>query len=181
MTRHIPAALRVLALAALLAALTWTLRTAAQPAERVEAIARVTVAEEGFALTDGHAAIAHLLVRRAARLGLTPRRMAHAYSGRHFQADRTDARRWIADLRLDAHRPRGWPRGTSWARHRPQWLAVVEHVRAVLRGEVADPCPSAMHWGAPSLDRTEVGWVRVECGDALNHFWRIPRRGSDGA
>ena len=191
---HLPGALRVLTLAAILALYAWALRAGAQiplhpaPAHpaHVEALARICVAEAGWDTATGDcAAIVALLARRAERLGLRPITMARAYSSRHFDARRTDARRWIADLGLRAHEPRGWPSALDWqGRYRPAWLATVAHVEALLRagGDVAAPCAGlADHWGAPhgaDLRRAlRAGWQRLDCGPTRNAFWRVPRRG----
>ena len=156
----------------------------AHPADRPELVRRlaaVCVAEAGWSTDTGDcAAIVSLLMRRADRLGLRPRVMVRAYSSRHFDRERTDRRRWIAHLALDGSRPRGWPRQLAWERYRPRWLATVEHVRAVLRGEVADPCGGeADHWGGPMDDHRarRAGWTRVECSaPTRNRFWRVPGR-----
>lgn len=174
----------VLAFAALYALAWCTIRWApvahASADERtIEALARVCTAEGGWrtAETGDCAAIAYLLRRRARRLGTTTLRMARRYSSRHFDTTRTDRRAWIAGLTLAARRPRGWPRALPWARYRPRWLAIVEHVRAITDGHVPDPCPAgqAMHWGCEADDvrAHRAGWTRLDCGPTRNHFWAL--------
>lgn len=175
----------VLTLAPALLALAYaaTLRTAAaQPAPvdeaLVEALARVAVAESGWDPATGDAsAIARVLIRRAARRDLPPLVLVRAYCDLHFDRSRRDPRRWIADLELDAHRPRGWPAGLAWSRYRPLWLAMLEHIRGVLRGEVADPCGGrGDHFGSHLDDwrARRAGWTRVDCGGVTRtHVWAI--------
>lgn len=157
---------------------------APRPAD-AEACARVAVGEAGWDPSTGDAAaITNVLRRRAERRGTSIARMARLYSSGHF--DRTRARRrWIAGLTLAASRPLGWPVQLAWrGDYRARWLAMVEHVRAVLRGDLPDPCGGeADHWGArsealPDIHRARAaGWDELDCGDTANAFWRVPRRG----
>lgn len=154
------------------------------PPERVEAFARICVAEAGFDLATGDcAAISFTLLSRAARLDIRPRTLARSYAARTFDEGRTDARRWLTDLELDAHRPEGWPRGLDWdGDYRARWLTVIGHVHALLRGFVPDPCGGhADHWGmrtGPDLERAlRAGWRRLDCGPTRNAFWST-RRGA---
>jgi len=144
-----------------------------------EACARVSVGEAGWDPATGDAAaITNVLRRRAERRGVSISRMARLYSTGHFDGARS-RRRWIAGLTLAASRPSGWPAQLAWrGDYRARWLAMVEHVRSVLRGEVPDPCPGADHWGGPMDDwRAErAGWARVECrSPTRNRFWRSGR------
>lgn len=151
------------------------------PAARVEALARICVAEAGWEPATGDcAAIAHVILRRARRLGLRPRTMARRYSRRHFDATRTDERRWIVGRELRGAEPAGWPAGLDWREYRARWLEMVEHVRELLAGSVSDPCGGeADHWGAPygvDLARARrAGWRRLDCGPTRNAFWSIDR------
>lgn len=180
--RHGPSALRVLALAALLAvyALVLSGRAGASSSPlAAEDCARIGIGEAGWDPATGDAAaITHLLQRRADRQGLSLRRMARLYSSSHFDEGRTH-RRWVVGLTTEARRPPGWPSGLPWrGGYRELWLRMLEHVRAVLRGEVPDPCPGADHWGGAMDDwRAErAGWERVDCSTPTrNHFWRVPR------
>jgi hypothetical protein len=131
-------------------------------------LARICVSEAGFETGSDCAAILAVLRDRTRVYG-TLRRAMRAYSPRVFDRTRTDARRWIAFLRGE-ERPEGWPRGTRWVPAR--WFAVVEHARLLLASD-AYPCNAAPHhWGAPWLDRSGWGWIRLEC-KTKNVFWRI--------
>lgn len=173
---------RLLALAALLALyaaiLAGRIEAQARPTTNV-ALARVCVAEAGWDVTSGDcAAIVHLLERRADAQGIPVRRMAELYASRHFDPERTDRRRWIVGLTIEARRPAGWPSGVPWRAFRPAWLSTIAHVDAVRRGDVADPCPGADHWGGPMDDHRAIhaGWERVECAaETRNRFWLVPR------
>ena len=158
----------------------------AEPSDAlVEALARVCAAEAGWDTSTGDcAAIVPLLERRASLLGVDTLTMTRRYANAHFDRRRTDARRWTAYLELAAREPRGWPRDLDWNRFRDRWLAIVEHVRAVLRAEVADPCGEARpdHWGGPMDDARarRAGLRRVDCGPTRNRFWCVPRRRGGG-
>ncbi len=175
-------ALRVGFLWGLLALAWWTLRGIGHaqewpPPASVEALARVCVGEAGFDSTETGdcTAIVLTLRRRAIRRRVSVVRMAELYSTRHFDRDRDDARAWIAGLIYSAERPQAWPENLRWARYRPRWIAVLRHVRAVLRGEVPDPCPAADHWGMRhgiDWERAQrAGWREVSCGETRNAFW----------
>lgn len=145
----------------------------------IEALARVCVAEAGWEVdTRDCAAIVHVLQRRARARHVALERMVRLYSSRHFDPRRTDPRRWIADLRLAAERPDGWPSHALWEHHRARWLETIEHVRDVLRGELDDPCDGAAdHWGmrhGPDLERARrAGWRLLDCGETRNAFWSV--------
>lgn len=148
----------------------------------VSAMARVCVAEAGFDAdrTGDCAAIVHLLLRRAARLGWRPMVMVRRYASAHFDAGRTDPRAWIVGLNLEGTQPPRWPSSVPWRVYRPQWLGLLEHVRAVMRGEVADPCGGQSdHWGGAMDDERALrnGLRRIDCGPRVrNHFWCVGRR-----
>jgi hypothetical protein len=136
-------------------------------------LARVAVAEAGF---DAHetredAAIYAVLCSRAERRHTSVRSALLAYSGLHFDAART-RRRWLLDLDATGRQPRAWPRGVRWPRER--WLAAIALSVRVIAGEVAVPCEGELeHWGAPWLDRTDVGWTRATCEPGIrNAYWR---------
>lgn len=157
---------------------------APRPAD-AEACARVAVGEAGWDPATGDAAaITHVLRRRAERRDVSISRMARLYSTGHFDGSRS-RRRWIVGLTLAASRPSGWPAQLAWrGDYRARWLAMVEHVRSVLRGEVEDPCSGeADHWGSrseqlPDIHRARAaGWEQLDCGATANAFWRVPRRG----
>lgn len=121
-------------------------------ADAAETLARVAVLEAGLAERE-HAAIWHVLRRRADRAGWPIERMARAYS--------SPVRR--------GH----WP---AWAAALPGhvWSRVVTNARAFLGGGVGDPCPGAWHWGDRRGDLARAlraGWRRVDCGPTKNLFW----------
>lgn len=143
-------------------------------------LARICVSEAGWDPGSECAAIHEVLVDRARVIGISYRAAACAYSTRTCTRSRQDARRWIAHLTLDGRRPEGWPRGTSWTRHRALWRGVLELAADVIRGRVESPCPSPIHhWGDRHGDRLRAlryGWEQVECGRTRNLFWRVPGR-----
>lgn len=127
-------------------------------ADAAETLARVAILEAGTRDRE-HAAIWHVLKRRADRAGWPIERMAAAYS--------SPVRR--------GH----WP---AWAAALPGhvWSRVVTNARAFLGGGVGDPCPGAWHWGDRRGDLARAlraGWRPVRCDGAANLFWS-PRHSS---
>jgi hypothetical protein len=133
-------------------------------------LAATCVGESGMS-RDACAAEIGVLARTAARRGISVGAQAHAYSA----IWRTESRPWLLELNARGTRPPSWPRA-SWTRYRGEWVAMLEHVRAVLAGEVEDPCPAAAHFGGP-MDARRMHpdqWERV-CADRLDTrqmFWR---------
>ena len=121
-------------------------------------LALTLVAEAEYAETD-HAAILHVLDRRAARGGETPAQHAMRYSS-FWRRPETPAR----VLRRIRKNPE-------------KWRATLERVRRFERGELPDPCRGrALHWGDREGDLARAkraGWARVSCGNTANLFWSI--------
>lgn len=143
-------------------------------------LVRVLVSEGGFDDPREHDALAWTLSRRAATLrrtrGWSARRTLRAIADRALVEPRTDRQRWLHRLELHGGAPRGWGELTTvpWGRRADRYKAVVERVRAFMRGEVADPCegPSEL-WGSRThpVDRRALvrnvcsgTWVVVDCG-----------------
>ncbi|MFW6023950.1 MAG: hypothetical protein ACOC9O_04310 [Myxococcota bacterium] len=173
-------ALRVLAIVVALLVLGGLIQRArAMPPGTLD-LARITAGEVGVdRVTDDAPAIYAVLARRAARRGVSWRVMARWYSGGHMDRSRTDGRRWVAHLRPDGWEPRGWPLGASWRLRRGVWLDLVDVCARVLLGEVRAPCRPD-HYGStdprlPDVHRARrAGWERVDCGDTLDGYWRVP-------
>ena len=111
---------------------------------------------------DACAAIVHVHKKRAVLRQMAERTMVRLYSQPMRRA--TGPRRWVHLLRPEGRAPRGWPRRYSWPRTQERFRAVYDHVGRVLRGEVPDPCPDALHYGGPQ-------WLD---GDAPTGFERDP-------
>ncbi|MEO0325945.1 MAG: hypothetical protein AAF447_23545 [Myxococcota bacterium] len=111
---------------------------------------------------DACAAIVHVHKKRAELRHMAERTMVRLYSQPMRRA--TGPRRWVHLLRPEGRAPRGWPRRYSWPRTQARFRAVYEHVGRVMRGEVPDPCPEALHYGGPQ-------WLD---GDAPRGFERDP-------
>jgi len=119
-------------------------------------------------------------------------RAVFAYSrGRAFDRTRTDPACDVAWLDESGSEPRCWRAGVPWESRREAWLAVVEHARAVLAGQVTHRCTvPPLHWGCgrfpPGHERAgewrcndheraaRAGWVEVSCGRTDNSFWIEP-------
>lgn len=170
--------------------------TSARAQERITqqlALARICASEAGLPrrVDDGWlipadcAAIHAVLEAGAERTGLSYISYARSYSTRVFDANRSDARAWIAHLSPRGDMPQGWPQGTvitssgevrapQWSHYRPAWLALYEHAGLVLAGEITHECEGEISdWGG-AMDRERarrLGMVRVECGDTRNDFY----------
>ena len=132
-------------------------------------LARLCFRESGWSAPDC-AAIHRVLVRRAARVGVSWQEMADRYGARAAGSARAVA---IASY-PDGDVP-GWgPRSNA------RWAELREHARRVVAGEVTAGC-APDHWGArspqlPDLARAmraiEAGrWRVVDCGRTGNAFY----------
>ena len=143
-------------------------------------LAIAMVAEAGWDAAEDHAAIAHVLRKRAERRGVTLQQQAVEYVSAFKVA--TPRSRWLLALNLDATKPDGWPEQLSWSSHIPLWLAVVERSRAFLAGTVADPCSAGVvHWGMRGgVDQERArraGMVLARCSSRTrNAFYRVASR-----
>jgi len=174
--------------------------TMARPARLTPqlALAQICASEEGLEeITDGCAAIHQVLLRGAARRGMTYVAYARAYSSAVFEG--TGRRPWLADLNPQGYEPARWPRaivrrrrdGTnevvshpSWSVYRERWLELYAHAGRVVRGEVPAFCAEPPdHFGCPP-DRArqcrdhehamQRGWTLTPCGDTRSEFWLVP-------
>jgi len=168
-----------LSVGVLLGALLYSCEAKAQEPDDSTALvlAIAFVAEAGWDAEQDHAAIGHVLRKRAERRGIALRQQAVEYVSAFKVA--SPRSRWLLALNLDARKPDGWPSSLSWAAHVPRWLRVVERARAFLRGEIADPCSAGVvHWGARTgVDMTRArraGMVLARCSARTrNAFWRV--------
>jgi len=142
-------------------------------------------ADDGWLIAADCAAIHAVLEAGAERTGLSYLAYARSYSTRVFDAQRSDARAWIAHLSPRGDMPRGWPQGTvitsggevpapQWSHYRAAWLALYEHAGEIISGEVSHGCDGPISdWGG-SMDRERarrLGMTRVECGETRNDFY----------
>lgn len=132
-------------------------------------LARAMVAEAGFLNRTDHVALAWVLAKRWKRLrerrdpSLPFVKVVRAYcAGLGDTAARSRRQQWVRELPGDAQtRPKSWPSKYSWKRHRKLWRRVLERADAWARGELADPCPQAVHWGG-TMDKPR-GRMRAVC------------------
>jgi hypothetical protein len=145
-------------------------------------LARVVVHEAGLLATEDEVvAIAAVLRSRCSRCRLST--AARAYSGRVFDATRTDPRAWVVTLDPRGIRPRHWPQGMDWNAYRANWLHVYELAGRAVRGEITHRCNAEVHhWGMAQPSSVDyqrairAGWTRVHCGDVRNAYWAVPAR-----
>lgn len=117
---------------------------------------------------DTCTAMVNVVARTAARRGISIGAQARAYSA----VFKGTARPWLRELNARGTRPPSWPRA-SWTRYRPAWMAVLDHVRALLAGNVPPVCDeSARHFGNAQDGRRMGAFVRMcEHVDESQHFW----------
>ena len=149
----------------------------AQSDREVLALARmVTIEGKNMWVSDTEVAmLVHVILKRTALPGTSSRlvEVARAYSP--VFATCNAPRNWHCNLNSLGTRPRNFPSHLIWGRYRTEWLRIYKMVRRTLRGDVADPCPLAMHWAAPYfVPRGAV--VRVCTGLPVeNYFYRTRR------
>jgi len=143
-----------------------------------------TVEEQRAHVRDGMSLINDVLERGAARTHTSYQRFAEQYSPDAFHPDAT--RPWIADLRVGAWRPAGWPQSLYWTGAPSNglalngydlWMGDVADAVAIVKGRVPRSCPvPADHWGGP-IDHERglaEGWVPERCGNSRNEGWLVP-------
>lgn len=133
--------------------------------------ARACVGETGFEDAETCAAMTYVHLRRARAAGVRLGTMARLYSS----ALRRPRRLWVLHLRDSARAPLHWPRA-RWSRGRAGFRRMVETVRGVVSGEVADPCPGAIHYGGP-MDGTSDRVERHGCLPDREQRFYVWRRG----
>lgn len=109
----------------------------------------------------------------AERRGTSWRRAACAHSPRLTAG--TVRRRWVTELDAEGTRPTHWPRGASWERWRPVWLAVLLRARMAVAGALAPQCERTPEtWGSNEDIRRAARSGRVviviPCGTTANRF-----------
>lgn len=142
--------------------------------ELVQRLQRAFVAEADFDAPRDHAAIAHVLQRRADAQGRTLDELTRQYVSVFKVAVAGKPRtKWVRGLTTACEKPDGWPsKERRWSR--TACLNVVARARAFLSGDLLDPCAGhADHWGG-SMDvarARRAGWRVVDCGRTHNTFW----------
>jgi len=152
-------------------------------------LARTCVAEISLQRGNAECMIMLSIQRaRAERRGISLRKQVEAFHPIHRKRRdgswyRNKARHfWVRGLTADGAQPRAWREvDGDWSKHRGAWLAMLDAVRAFLRGATLNPCPRAQDYGG----RCEVATgacdppgplhVRVQCldGDTAQAYWRI--------
>jgi hypothetical protein len=149
-------------------------------------LARIITSEVGFNELDKEGrplndpAAIHTVLRNRQGKGSLERIM-RAYSSRATGTlPPLNARQaWVSGLSLELRAPEAWPANyPPWGAFRPMWQRRLKLSRRLLR-EPENPCDGEPdHWGGPMDDHRALaaGWVKLDCGPALNHFWSVPRR-----
>lgn len=139
-------------------------------------LAMAMVAEANWDAPEDHAAIAHVLLKRATQRGITLQQQAIEYCSA-FRVD-TARTRWVLGLRLDAQKPDAWPVRYSWTAHVDRWMTVIDLARRFVAdpSSVPNPCPSARHFGG-SMDAQKAGTVPARCSvRTANTFYAVAAR-----
>jgi len=132
-------------------------------------LARTCVKEAGWEITDDCAAI-HAVLQKRANLE------SHTYYEQMLErySKPSATKPWVQELDVTASQPASWPSTARWhGVHQLKWVAMLEHARRIVRGEIAAKCDPA-HWGDPRGDHdraVKYGWVEIPCGDTKNEFW----------
>lgn len=161
--------------------------------ERAEQLALATVAVNEAGLqseSDDVAMILEVFENRRGRGSLL--RIMRAYSGKAFDRRRSDCRRWIPFLNLEADKPKHWDEERSecltrpgWAWGRPRWKRIVERAgRLIVTPPAYRPevCNGRVDdWGG-EMDTDEYlqanpNAVRLRCPNTENIGWCLPRLG----
>jgi hypothetical protein len=140
-------------------------------------LARAMVAEASWDNPTDHAAIAYVLFRRwQLHRDTYPafNEMIRAYCrALRPRRARYDRQRWVRSLQFNSREPHQWPERATWSNYVARWDEIRQRVELFATGDLADPCPSAIHWGG-EMDPSH-GWVRVRCaGTTRNRFYRLP-------
>lgn len=148
---------------------------ATRPSE-VLGLARICVSESGWDSPHDCEGILSVLRSRSERTGMTLTQAMRAYSGRVFDRNRNDSRRWIADLHLHGDKPDGWPSHLPWeGGYQLSWYMMLEFADDLLKADRNELRCDAHHWGDRHGDKERAlraGWTQVDCGETKNMFWR---------
>lgn len=127
-------------------------------------LARLTAHEAGLG-SPADAGLIHAVLRGIVeRDGVSYRRAIALAAPRWARCE--VSRRWTCELMPDGSRPASW-RAASWPAHRDRWLALLEHARRVVAGDVPSPCAEVPRvWGSVH-DR--------ERGERRGHRWHDAR------
>lgn len=132
-------------------------------------LAAAVVGESGWNATVDHAAIPWRLHARWRAVGGTFEevilRYCRALSGK---------RPWLLQLNAQGTRPSGWPANARWSKHKAKWLKIHARIGAWARGEVPDPCPTAVHFGG-GMDPPQGTMVPAVCIGSVSRFWAVPK------
>jgi hypothetical protein len=127
-------------------------------------LGRSCVGEAGFDAVDECAAIAWIYAKRARAHRWPLSKMMRRYSAALKPHER-HRRPWLFELELKGTRPRSWPAGLSWRKHRILWGKLLAMLDRWARGEVQDPLPDADHFGSRQDARRALyvrRWYRLE-------------------
>jgi len=149
--------------------------------EDVLLLARIVTSEITWRRgTNDPAAIHQVLMNRPGGredLAGSARRYSRRATG---EAPPLNARQaWVSALGFSLQRPEALPERYDWQSFRAAWRYRLEEAAALVE-EPRNPCDgNPHHWGGAMDDARahRAGWVRLECGPTLNHFWCVPARG----
>jgi hypothetical protein len=130
-------------------------------------LAAAVVGESGWQPVTDHDALPWLLYARWRAIG-------GSFDGviRQYCKALAGKRVWLLQLDAQGDQPSLWPANASWPKHRKKWLAIRARIGAWARGEVRNPCPTAVHFGS----HTDVPGRRTlpaACAGSINLYYRV--------
>ncbi len=141
-------------------------------------LAQSCVGEAGLSAhkTGECAAIWAIYAKRARRAGVSLYRQTKLYSAavKHWE---NKPNLWVMYLSRSGRQPQNWPRKLRWENHRQKWLDTVAYADRWLAGHIADPTPTAMHYGG-WIDRNRLDpkmWKRIKTPGWGNWFYERRR------
>ena len=129
-------------------------------------LAAAVVGESGWQRVTDHDALPWLLYARWRAIGGSFDDVILQYC-----KALTGKRVWLLELNPQGVKPPMWPANASWAKHRRKWLAIRDRIGAWARGEVRNPCPTAVHFGG-HMDPVRAGTMPAACAGSVNRFWK---------
>jgi hypothetical protein len=136
-------------------------------------LARSAIGECGWdcSETGEAAAIWHVYAKRGIINNKGTLWTARKYSAA-IKRGKHQRNKWVVHL-SGTEKPLKWPPNLDWGKYCARWIATLEHAKAFIAGEVADPLPDAVHYGS-RIDAWRAGknWRRVKA-PFRNWFWRV--------
>lgn len=141
-------------------------------------LARSCTGEAGWNshTTDECATLLHIYKKRSVIRGTDILSTAKAYSAAIKQGAHS-RNPWVRHLDRIGNKPKHWPRGASWKKHRERWMETLAFADSFLAGQVSDPYEHAVHYGS-RIDHhraVKAGWWRIKAPGLRNFIYSLRR------